>query len=295
MSHQGGHSSDKPKRKKVTVQTLRVKKRKGKPLTMLTAYDFATAHIVDQAGADMILIGDSLGMVMLGMDDTVSVTMDEMILHCRSVSRGAKAAYLVGDMPFMSYALSAEQAVENAGRIMKEGRVNAVKLEGGAEIADKIKAITQAGISVVGHIGLTPQTISQIGGYRIQAKTAATAFELYENALALQEAGCVAVVIELVPAAVGKLISERLTIPTIGIGSGAGCDGQVMVYHDMLGLVDVVTPRFVKRYAEIGAQITEAVQTYCQEVADRTFPSAEHIYPIADEELAQFEQMLAEQ
>ena len=271
-------------RKKVTVQTLRRKKARGEPITMLTAYDYATALAVDEAGIDSILVGDSLGMVMLGYETTLPVTMEDMLHHCKAVARGACYALLVGDMPFMSYQVSPDQAVRNAGRFLQEAGMDAVKLEGGRERLETVRTIVQAGIPVMGHIGLTPQSIHQFGGFRTQGKTAAAARRLMEDALLLQEAGCFAIVLEGIPARLGRLISERLDIPTIGIGAGAGCDGQVLVVHDMLGLFDRFTPRFVKKYADLHATMVQAFEQYRVEVETRAFPAPEHTYEMPDEE-----------
>lgn len=265
-------------KKKVTVLDLQKKKAEGIPITMLTAYDYTSAQLVDLAGIDMILVGDSLGMVVMGMDSTVPVTMDEMLHHARAVSRGATSSFLVGDLPFMSYQVSVEEALRNAGRFMKEAGMDAVKLEGGATQAGTVSAIVSAGIPVVGHIGLTPQSISQLGGYRVQGRLASDARRLLEDALMLQQAGCCAIVLEAVPAVVADAISRRLTVPTIGIGAGAGCDGQVLVFHDLLGLFDQLNPRFVKQYANLRGIISAAVETYRDEVETRQFPAEEHTY-----------------
>lgn len=275
-------------RKKVTILDIQKRKQTNVPITMLTAYDFAAAVLVDKADIDIILVGDSLGMVMLGYSGTTQVTMEEMLHHCKAVAKGSTAALLVGDMPFLSYQADKAEAVRNAGRFLKEAAMECVKVEGGREIASTIKAIVQAGIPVMGHIGLTPQTVSQLGGFRIQGKTAASAQALLEDALALQEAGCFAIVLEAVPAPVATKISQRLTIPTIGIGAGVGCDGQVLVYHDMLGLYDRLQPRFVKQFGAIGEAVTTAVQTYSEEVRNRTFPAEEHTYPMSEAEEAAF-------
>ncbi|VAW30927.1 3-methyl-2-oxobutanoate hydroxymethyltransferase, partial [hydrothermal vent metagenome] len=221
-------------RKKVTILDMQKRKRNKLPITMITAYDFTAAILVDQADIDIILVGDSLGMVMLGYAGTTAVTMDEMLHHCRAVARGAENAFLVGDMPFLSYQADVAEAVRNAGRFLKEAGMDCVKVEGGREMSETVQAIVRAGIPVMGHIGLTPQTVSQLGGFRIQGKTAVAAQSLLEDALALQEAGCFSIVLEAIPAPVASHISQQLTIPTIGIGAGAGCDGQVLVYHDML-------------------------------------------------------------
>ena len=268
---------------KKTVTTFAKAKASGEKLTMLTAYDYSTAKLMDEAGVDSILVGDSLGNVVLGYEDTVSVTMEDMIHHGAAVARGAKEALVVIDMPFMSYQTSVYDAVVNAGRLMKEGRGNAVKLEGGVEVAPQIKAITQAGIPVCAHIGLTPQSINAFGGFKVQGKTEAAAQKLIDDALAVQDAGAFAVVLECVPEKLAILVTEKLDIPTIGIGAGNGCDGQVLVYADMLGMFSDFTPKFVKRFAEIGPQMTDGFKAYIKEVKDGTYPSAEHTYAIADD------------
>ncbi len=275
-------------RQKVTIPALVTKKQQGSPITMLTAYDYSSALLVDKAGIDIILVGDSLAMVMMGLDSTNPVTMEVMLHHGRMVARGAKQAFLVGDMPFMSFQVSAEEAVRNAGRFLQEGGMEAVKLEGGRAMADRVRAITQAGIPVMGHIGLTPQSVSSLGGYKVQGKTAVAAYTLLQDAFALQEAGCFSLVLEAVPAPVAAEISRRLDIPTLGIGAGAGCDGQVLVYHDLLGLFDKFQPKFVKQYANIGEQILRALDQYRQEVTEKTFPAESHTFTMPDEELAQF-------
>lgn len=255
---------------------------------MLTAYDYSSARLVDEADIDMILVGDSLAMVMLGLDSTVSLTMDEMLHHCRAVARGANHAFLVGDMPFMSYQAEKAEAIRNAGRLLKEGRMEAVKLEGGQEMAETITAIVNAGIPVMGHIGLTPQSVSKLGGYRVQGKTAAAANRLLSDALALEQAGCFSLVLEAVPHPVAAAISQRLNIPTIGIGAGPECDGQVLVYHDLLGIINQSNPKFVRRYADVYQVILQALNEYAAEVADGRFPTEEHTYPIDENELQAF-------
>lgn len=275
-------------RQKVTIPALVTKKQQGSPITMLTAYDYSSALLVDKAGIDIILVGDSLAMVMMGLDSTNPVTMEVMLHHGRMVARGAKQAFLVGDMPFMSFQVSVAEAVRNAGRFLQEGGMEAVKLEGGRAMADRVRAITQAGIPVMGHIGLTPQSVSSLGGYKVQGKTAVAAHSLLQDALALQEAGCFSLVLEAVPAPVAAEISRRLDIPTLGIGAGAGCDGQVLVYHDVLGLFDKFQPKFVKQYAHIGEQILQALGQYRQEVTEKTFPAESHTFTMPDEEWAQF-------
>ena len=270
---------------KNTVATFQKMKNEGTKISMLTAYDYSTAKLVDAAGINSILVGDSLGMVMLGYEDTLSVTMEDMIHHTAAVARGAKDALVIGDMPFMSYEVSVEQAVTNAGRLMKEGRANAVKLEGGVRVAEQIKAITKAGIPVCAHIGLTPQSVNAFGGFKVQGKTEEGAQQMIEDALAIQEAGAFAVVLECVPAKLAALISEKLTIPTIGIGAGAGCDGQVLVYQDMLALFSDFKPKFVKHFGNIGPQMTAAFKAYDEEVKAGTFPAEEHTFKINEETL----------
>jgi 3-methyl-2-oxobutanoate hydroxymethyltransferase len=284
----GLNKASKQTRKKVTVLTIQKKKERRDPITMLTAYDYSSAQLVDAAGIDMILVGDSLAMVMLGMDSTVSLTMDEMLHHCRAVARGAKNTFLVGDLPFMSYQADKVEAVRNAGRIIKEGNMEAVKLEGGEEMADTIAAIVRAGIPVMGHIGLTPQSVSKLGGYRVQGKTADHAGRLLKDALALERAGCFSIVLEAIPAPVAAVITEKLHVPTIGIGAGPKCDGQVLVYHDTLGLFDKFTPRFVRQYADVRQVILEALTKFSTEVTDGPFPAKEHTFDIGDNELQAF-------
>lgn len=273
---------------KVTIHTLQDKKQRGEPITMVTAYDYPGALLVEQAGLDVILVGDSLSMVVLGNKTTLPATVDTMLHHCQAVARGASIPFLIGDMPFGSYEASPEEAVRNAVRFLKEGGMEAVKLEGGRAMAETVRAIVAAGIPVQGHIGLTPQSISALGGYRVQGKTAASAAKLLGDALALQDAGCFSIVLEAVPAPVAETISQRLRIPTIGIGAGAGCDGQVLVYHDLLGLFDRFTPKFVRQYANIAADIRRALVDYKEDVLARRFPAEEHIYPMDEDELAGF-------
>lgn len=268
---------------KNTVLTFAKAKHEKTKISMLTAYDYSTAKLMNDAGINAILVGDSLGNVVLGYEDTISVTMEDMIHHTAAVSRGAKDALVVADMPFMSYQASVYDAVVNAGRLMKEGRANAVKLEGGKEVCPQIKAIVDAGIPVCAHIGLTPQSVNAFGGHRVQGKTEAAARKLIEDALAVQQAGAFAVVIEAVPEKLATLVTEKLDIVTIGIGAGSGCDGQVLVYQDMLGMFSDFTPKFVKRYANIGEMMTEAFKKYDEEVKSTAFPSAEHTYKIDDE------------
>ena len=270
--------------KKITTQDLRVKKQRGERITMLTAYDYATALALDQAGIDTILVGDSLGMVVLGYENTLPVTMEDMLHHCKAVARGARRAFLIGDMPFMSYQVSVEKAVENAGRFLQEAGMDAVKLEGGRERLDAIRAIVSTGIPVMGHLGLTPQSVHQLGGFRPQGKSAAAGKRLLEDALLLQEAGCFGIVLESVPARLAALISQRLQIPTIGIGAGPSCDGQVLVTPDLLGLFERFTPKFVKKYADLRRETLDAFSAYIDEVSRGVFPSEEHTVEMPDNE-----------
>lgn len=270
---------------KNTVQTFKEAKNNHTKLAMLTAYDYSTAKLQDEAGIHGILVGDSLGNVILGYEDTISVTMEDMIHHGAAVARGAKNALVVVDMPFMSYQTSVYDAVVNAGRLMKEGRANAVKLEGGVSVCPQIKAITDAGIPVMAHLGLTPQSINAFGGFKVQGKNEAAARKLIDDAKAVEEAGAFALVLECVPAKLAKIISEQLTIPTIGIGAGSGCDGQILVYQDMLGMFSDYTPKFVKRFAEVGSVMKEAFANYIKEVQAETYPAEEHTFKIDDEVL----------
>ena len=273
-----------PQRKKVTTRVFLQNKERGDPITMLTAYDYPTAAAMDQAGVDSILVGDSLGMVVLGYENTLPVTMEEMLHHCRAVARGAELALLVGDMPFMSYQVSVEEAVRNAGRFLQQGDMDAVKLEGGRERVGAIRAIIGAGIPVMGHLGLTPQSVHQLGGFRAQGKTAVAAKRLLEDALLLEEAGCFSLVLESVPARLAELVSQRVSIPTIGIGAGVGCDGQVLVTHDLLGLFDRFTPKFVKKYANFHAEMQRAFGEYIEDVHTKAFPAEVHSVDMAEDE-----------
>ncbi|MEJ5377361.1 MAG: 3-methyl-2-oxobutanoate hydroxymethyltransferase [bacterium] len=263
---------------KVTITQLQKMKERGERISMTTAYDYPTAHFVDKAGIEVILVGDSLAMTVLGLDSTVPVTMEEMIHHIRPVVRGAPNALIVGDMPFGSYNVSCEQAIMNATRLIKEGGCDVVKLEGGSEVADKVKAIVDGGIPVMAHIGLTPQTISKLGGFKVQGKDLQAVKNLLEGALALEEAGAFSMVIECVPEEVGRLITKKLRIPTIGIGAGRYCDGQVLVFHDMLGLFEKFLPKFVKRYANLGPEVIRALQEFKQEIKQGSFPSDEFVF-----------------
>lgn len=274
--------------KKVTILDLQEKKRAGQPISMLTAYDYPGAVMVDEAGFDLILVGDSLAMTVLGHPDTVSITMDEMLHHCKAVARGAQRAFLVGDMPFMSYQVDRAEAVRNAGRFLKEAGMHAIKLEGGRVVVETVRAISDAGIPVMGHIGLTPQTATKLGGFKVQGKTTAAAQQLLDDALALQDAGCFAIVLEAVPAPVAATITQKLSIPTIGIGAGPNCDGQVLVFHDVIGLFDRFVPKMVKQYAQLRAPIVEAFRTFRKEIEERAFPEESHSFSINEEELELF-------
>ena len=280
-------------RKKVTTLTYRQKKERGEIITMLTAYDYPTALAMDKAGVDSILVGDSLGMVVLGYENTLPVTMEEMLHHCRAVSRGAKSALLIGDMPFMSYQVSVEEATRNAGRFLQHGGMDAVKLEGGRERADAVRSIVNAGIPVMGHLGLTPQSINQLGGFRAQGKTAIAAKRLVEDAIILEGAGCFSIVLESVPARLAELISKKISIPTIGIGAGVGCDGQVLVTHDLLGLFDRFTPKFVKKYANFHGEMQKAFGDFIEDVESKRFPALEHTVEMEDKEWESLQKELA--
>lgn len=268
---------------KNTSVTFKESKKNGEKLTMLTAYDYTTAKLLDESGVDSILVGDSLGMVVLGYDDTLSVTMEDMIHHSAAVARGAKNALVITDMPFMSYQTSVYDAVVNAGRLVKEGKAQAVKLEGGIEFCEHIKAIVKASIPVCAHIGLTPQSINAFGGFKVQGKGKEEAQRLLDEARAVEEAGAFAVVLECVPAKLAKKISESISIPTIGIGAGAGCDGQVLVYQDMLAMYSDFKPKFVKQYAQVGNVMKDAFRQYIDEVKSGAFPSEEHTFKIDDD------------
>ena len=270
--------------KKVSLTTLKEMKQQGVPITMVTAYDYPTARLVDESGIDTVLVGDSAGNVVLGYPDTIPVTVEELLHHTRAVRRGVRRALLIGDMPFMSYNVSVEQAIANAGRFLKEAGAEAVKVEGGGWVGKTVTAMVEAGIPVVGHLGLTPQTASMLGGYRVQGRTAESARKIVEDALALQQAGAFLLVLECVPDRLGELISKRLEIPVIGIGAGPNTDGQVLVFHDLVGIQSGFAPKFVKRYAKVGDEIRSAVTRYCQEVKERTFPADEHCFRIPDEE-----------
>ncbi|WP_419749252.1 3-methyl-2-oxobutanoate hydroxymethyltransferase [Terrisporobacter petrolearius] len=268
---------------KNTVVTFREAKLKNEKLTMLTAYDYSTSQAVDNSGINGILVGDSLGMVMLGYEDTLSVTMEDMIHHTKAVARGAKNSLVVADMPFMSYQTSVYDAVVNAGRLIKEGRAQAVKLEGGVEVAEHIDAIVKVSIPVMGHIGLTPQSVNAFGGFKVQGKSEEAAKKLIEDALAVEKSGAFALVMEGVPSKLAAMVTEKLSIPTIGIGAGDKCDGQILVYQDMLGMFSDFTPKFVKKYENLGDRMRNAFATYIDEVKNGSFPSEEHGFKIDEE------------
>lgn len=268
---------------KNTVVTFRNAKRNNEKITMLTAYDYSMAKLIDESGINGILVGDSLGMVCLGYEDTLSVTMEDIIHHTKAVARGAKNALIVADMPFMSYQTSVYDAVVNAGRLIKEGRAQCVKLEGGLEVCDKIEAIVKASIPVMAHIGLTPQSVNAFGGFKVQGKDEEAARRLIEEAKAVEKAGAFAVVLECVPEKLSRLITESISIPTIGIGAGVNCDGQILVYQDMLGLFSDFTPKFVKKYANLGDEMKKAFASYINDVKDCSFPGEEHSFKISDE------------
>lgn len=277
---------------KNTVLTLQEQKKNNDKITMITSYDYSTAKLMDEAGVNTLLVGDSLGMVMLGYEDTLSVTMEDMIHHSAAVARGAKNAFVVTDMPFMSYQTSVYDAVVNAGRLMKEGRANAVKLEGGVEVAEQIKAIVACDIPVVGHIGLTPQSVNAFGGFKVQGKSLEAAKKLIADAKAVEEAGACMVVLECVPAELATYITEVISIPTIGIGAGNGCDGQVLVYQDMLAMYSDMVPKFAKQFGKIGDAMKDAFQAYIKETKAQTFPGPEHIFKIDPEIMEEIKESL---
>lgn len=272
---------------RITTADIRDMHRRGEKITMMTAYDYPSARLVDEAGVDMILVGDTLGMVVLGYDSTLPVTMEDMIHHTRAVMRGAKRALVVGDMPFMSYQTGWQEAMKNAARFMQEAGCGAVKLEGGRRSAETVRKLVEAGIPVMGHIGLTPQSVNQVGGWKVQGKTPAAAVQLMHDAQALEQAGAFAVVLELVPAPLAELITERLSIPTIGIGAGAGCDGQVQVFHDLLGLFDQFVPKHAGRYADVGTVVRDAVARYVADVRSGAFPTSKHSFKMDPAALAE--------
>jgi 3-methyl-2-oxobutanoate hydroxymethyltransferase len=272
-------------KKKFTVTSFQQAKDKGEKISMLTAYDFTTAQLLDDAGVDSILVGDSLGMTMLGYDTTLEVTMDDMIHHTKAVTRGTKTALVIGDMPFLSYHVSVEDTIRNAGRFIKEAGAHAVKLEGGIEMVEKVKALVSAKIPVVGHIGLTPQSVNMFGGFKVQGKSAEAAQAIIDDARALEAAGVFAIVLECVPSPLAKKITEVIGVPTIGIGAGQDCDGQVLVIQDVLGMYKGLTPKFVKRYKETGDDIIEATKTYIEEINNGSFPEEKHTFGMKEDVL----------
>jgi len=278
--------------KKKTVQDFIQMKQSGEKISYLTSYDYPSAYFAEKAGMDMLLVGDSMGMVVLGYSTTVPVTMDEMIIHARAVRRGAPNTFIVGDLPFMSYQESAQQAVHNAGRFYKEGEVDAVKLEGGRKVADRIRGIVDAGMSVMGHIGLTPQSSGQLGGFKAQGRTAEGAWEIILDAQSVEESGAFSLLLEAIPPEVGKAITEAIQIPTLGIGAGVHCDGQVLIISDMLGAFEAFTPKFVKRYANVGEIMVKAFGEYISDVKNRKFPEEKHTYRMPPEEAKRFEEMV---
>ncbi|WP_026478057.1 3-methyl-2-oxobutanoate hydroxymethyltransferase [Alkaliphilus transvaalensis] len=268
---------------KFTTASFIKAKEEGHKISMLTAYDYSTAKLLEEAGVDSILVGDSLGMVMLGYEHTLQVTLEDMIHHTKAVARGVKRALVIGDMPFLSYHVSVEETIKNAGRLIQEGNAHAVKLEGGKEIIDKIEALVKAQIPVCGHLGLTPQSVNMMGGYKVQGKDEAQAKKIIEDAKLLEAAGVFAIVLECIPEKLAQLISESINVPTIGIGAGKYCDGQVLVIQDMLGMYNNLTPKFVKKYADLGSSIKEAVISYCGEIQEGVFPEKKHTFTIDDE------------
>ncbi len=279
--------------KKVTVLDVKQAKKDGRKLVMVTAYDYPFGLMADEAGVDIVLIGDSLGMVVMGLEGTVEVTMEHMIHHIRAVVRGCKRPLVVGDMPFMSYNTSIREAIINAGRLMKEGGCDVVKLEGGVDFASTVEAIVKAGIPVQGHIGLTPQTASALGGFKMQGKDAKAAMRIIDDAKALEDAGVFSMILEAVPAPLGKLVAEAVSVPVIGIGAGVDVDGQVLVTHDMIGLFDKFVPKFVKQYTKIRPTIINALKAYKDEVVEASFPGPEHSFKMSDKALEQLKKMMA--
>jgi len=291
MDTQYGGAAASP-RAKVTVPDIVAMKRDKRKITMMTAYDAAFARLVEASGIDVILVGDSLGMVVLGHPTTVPVTMDDMVRHAAAVARGASRPLLIGDLPFGSYQTGTADALRNAARFLKEAGMDAVKLEGGREVVETVRTLVDNGIAVMAHIGLTPQRVAQLGGFKVQAKTSRAARRLIDDALALEDAGAFSIVLESVPAPVAQLVSERLAIPTIGIGAGPDCDGQVLVLHDVLGLFGEFKPKFAKRYAELGPVIIDALKQFDAEVRDGRFPDAQHSFPMKEAERLALEESL---
>src|SRR5437867_4099284 len=263
---------------RISITDLKAKKKRREPIVMMTCYDYPSARLLEDAGVDVLFIGDTLGMVVLGYDSTIPVTMDEMLHHTKAVVRGSSRAHVLADMPFMTYQTSREDALRNAGRLLKEGGAQSVKLEGGVHVAETVRFIVNAGIPVMGHIGLTPQSVNQLGGFKVQGKTPAAAVQIMHDAQALEQAGAFAIVLETIPAALAGLLTERLSVPTIGIGAGPGCDGQVQVFHDMLGMFDAFVPKHARRYADVGATIRDAVRQYAGDVRAGTFPTAKESF-----------------
>ena len=272
---------------RITTADVREMKKRGEKIVMMTAYDYPSARLVEEGGADVILVGDTLGMVVLGYDSTLPVTMEDMIHHTKAVVRGTKRAMVVGDMPFMSYQTGWQDAMVNAARFMKEAGCGAVKLEGGVRSAEIVQKLVEAGIPVMGHIGLTPQSVNQFGGFKVQGKTPAAAVQLMHDAQALEQAGAFAIVLETIPAPLAELLTQRVSVPTIGIGAGAGCDGQVQVFHDMLGMFDAFVPKHAKRYADVGAVIRDAVARYAAEVRAGAFPTEKESFKMDPAALAE--------
>lgn len=281
-------------REKVTIPYLYQKRVRGEKITMLTCYDYPTALLEEKAGVDIILVGDSLAMTVLGYDSTLPATMDVMVVHAQAVRRGAPGALLIGDMPYMSYQVSKEEAIRNAGRFMAEAGCDAVKLEGGRNVADVVEALTRATIPVMGHLGLTPQSIAQLGGFRAQGRDVETALRVVEDAKTLEEAGAFAILLEAVPPEVGRMVTERASIPIISIGAGPHCDGQLLIVHDMLGFFEAFTPKFVKKYADLNSIILKAFREYMDDVAAGRFPAPEHCYTMRPGEAARLESLVRE-
>lgn len=276
--------------RRVSITKLEAMKKRGERFAMLTAYDYPSARLVEEAGVPIILVGDTLGMVVLGYDTTIPVTMDEMLHHVKAVVRGTRKAHVVADMPFMSYQAGPQDALRNAGRMLKEGGAQSVKLEGGRRVADTISLLVSSGIPVMGHIGLTPQSVNQFGGYKLQGKTPAAAVKLINDAVALEQAGAYAIVLETIPAQLGEVITEKVSVPTIGIGAGPHCDGQVQVFHDLLGLFDEFVPKHAKRYAQLGEVIKDAVGRYVAEVKDGAFPTERESFFVDEPALSELTQ-----
>jgi 3-methyl-2-oxobutanoate hydroxymethyltransferase len=277
--------------RRVSITDLKAMKKRGERIAMLTAYDYPSAKLVEEAGAPIILVGDSLGMVVLGYDSTVPVTMEEMLHHVKAVVRGTRKAHVVADMPFMSYQTGPQDALRNAGRLLKEGGAQSVKLEGGRHVVETVRALVQAGIPVMGHLGLTPQSVNQFGGYKVQGKTPAAAVKLVNDAVSLEQAGAYAIVLETIPAQLAQVITEKTSIPTIGIGAGSHCDGQVQVFHDMLGLFTDFVPKHAKRYAQVGEAIRQAVSEYVAEVREGAFPTERESFFVDESAFSELAQL----